>query len=60
MQVEESFLSDKFRQMKSENDRLKAELDMYRSRLGNATEDYVSEHKHSRSCPTTEYAGIGM
>jgi hypothetical protein len=42
MQVEESFLADKFRQLKAENERLKAEIDGYRTRLGNATEDYVS------------------
>ncbi len=41
MQVEEAFLQDKFRQLRAENDRLKAEIDTYRQRLGNATEDYV-------------------
>ncbi len=42
MQIEESFLHDKFRQLKADNDRMKAEIDSYRTRLGNATEDYVS------------------
>lgn len=42
MQVEESFLGDKFRQMTAENTRLKAEIEQFRGRLGNATEDYVS------------------
>lgn len=39
--VEQAFVMDKFRQMKSENDRLQSELDAFRKRLGNATEDYV-------------------
>ncbi len=41
MTVEQSFIMDKFRQMKAENDRLKDEMDAFRKRLGNATEDYV-------------------
>lgn len=41
MHVEETFLGDKFRQLRAENERLKAEVDTYRNRLGNATEDYV-------------------
>jgi hypothetical protein len=39
--VEQAFMMDKFRQMKAENDRLKDEMSTFRSRLGNATEDYV-------------------
>eukprot|EP00967_Tisochrysis_lutea_P037208 scaffold44739_cov15-Tisochrysis_lutea.AAC.2 len=42
MQVEESFVHDKYKQIKAENERLQAEINKYRSRLGNATEDYVS------------------
>mmetsp|Transcript_17491 Transcript_17491/g.44035 ORF Transcript_17491/g.44035 Transcript_17491/m.44035 type:complete len:628 (-) Transcript_17491:2367-4250(-) len=50
MQVEETFLGDKFRQLRAENDRLKAEIDTYRSRLGNATEDYadILEHRQEQ------------
>jgi hypothetical protein len=42
MQVEESFLQDKFRQLRAENERLKSDMEAYKTRLGNATEDYVS------------------
>lgn len=42
--VEQAFIMDKFRQMKAENDRMKEEMDAFRKRLGNATEDYVREH----------------
>lgn len=42
MQVEETFVHDKYKQIKAENERLQAEINKYRSRLGNATEDYVS------------------
>ena len=42
MTVEQAFMMDKFRQMKAENDRLKDEMSAFRTRLGNATEDYVS------------------
>lgn len=42
MQLEESFVNDKYRQLKAENERLHAEIGKYRARLGNATEDYVS------------------
>jgi len=45
MQLEESFVHDKYRQVKAENERLLAEIGKYRSRLGNATEDYVSGNK---------------
>ena len=41
MTVEQAFMMDKFRQMKAENDRLKEEMSAFRTRLGNATEDYV-------------------
>lgn len=41
MQVEESFLGDKFRQLRAENELLKAEIESFRGRLVNATEDYV-------------------
>lgn len=40
-QVEQAFVLDKFRQMSAENDRLKDDLDNFKKRLGNATEDYV-------------------
>lgn len=42
MQVEETFVYDKYKQVKAENERLQAEIGKYRTRLGNATEDYVS------------------
>ncbi len=32
---------DKFRQLKAENDRLRAEIDGFKSRLTNAADDYV-------------------
>ena len=41
MTVEQAFMMDKFRQIKAENDRLKEEMAAFRTRLGNATEDYV-------------------
>jgi hypothetical protein len=41
MGVEQTFLQDKFRQMRHENDRLKTDIDTFKGRLGNATEDYV-------------------
>lgn len=56
MQVEESFLQDKFRQLKSENDRLKDEITTYRTRLGNATEDYV----RVLACMGAEVLSAGM
>ncbi len=56
--VEQAFVMDKFRQMKSENDRLQSELDAFRKRLGNATEDYVRPFTHpltlSSSSPTAQ------
>ena len=42
MAVEQTYTMDRFRQMKAENDRLKEEMAAFRTRLGNATEDYVS------------------
>ena len=42
MTVEQTFVMDKFRQMRCENDRLKGEIDTFGSRLKNATDDYVS------------------
>jgi hypothetical protein len=56
MQVEESFLADKFRQLKAENERLKVEIDSYRTRLGNATEDYVGAVKEWWPSTATMYA----
>lgn len=41
-ELEESFVHDKYKQIKAENERLLGEIAKYRSRLGNATEDYVS------------------
>uniref|UniRef100_A0A7S3QQQ5 Fibronectin type-III domain-containing protein n=2 Tax=Dunaliella tertiolecta TaxID=3047 RepID=A0A7S3QQQ5_DUNTE len=50
MQVEESFVHDKYKQIKAENERLQAEINKYRSRLGNATEDYadILEHRQEQ------------
>lgn len=41
LQLEQTFLLDKFRQLRAENDRLKAEVDAYKGRLNHATQDYV-------------------
>jgi len=50
MQVEQTFVMDKFRQLKSENERLKSEMDAFKNRLGNATEDYadILEHRQEQ------------
>lgn len=42
LQLEHTFVLDKFRQLKAENDRLRAEIDGFKSRLTNAADDYVS------------------
>eukprot|EP00955_Chlamydomonas_euryale_P103048 365462-Chlamydomonas_euryale.AAC.5 len=49
MQVEQAFVMDKFRQMRSENDRLKDDLEAFRKQLGSSAERYVSAPptKHS-------------
>lgn len=41
MTVEQAFMMDRFRQMQVENERLKEEMAAFKTRLGNATEDYV-------------------
>lgn len=50
MMVEQTFVTDKFRQMRMENDRLKEELNAFKSRLGSATEDYadILEHRQEQ------------
>jgi hypothetical protein len=65
MSVEQTFLADKFKQLRHENDRLKADVDAYKSRLGNATEDYVGPHatggqRHARRLGVVgQHAGTG-
>ncbi|KAL6758234.1 hypothetical protein V8C86DRAFT_2601400 [Haematococcus lacustris] len=50
LQVEESFLADKFRQLKAENERLHAEVEASRVRLQTATGDYadILEHRQEQ------------
>ncbi|MEW5307774.1 MAG: hypothetical protein WDW38_010526 [Sanguina aurantia] len=46
MQVQQSFLVDKFRQMKAENERIKGEVDGVKGRLVSATDDYSDILRH--------------
>eukprot|EP00798_Chlamydomonas_sp_ICE-L_P017175 gene17175-23489_t len=50
MMVEQTFVTDKFRQLRMENERLKEELAGFKGRLGNATEDYadILEHRQEQ------------
>lgn len=41
LQLEHTFLLDKFRQLKAENDRLRGEIDGMKGRLTHAADDYV-------------------
>lgn len=50
LQLEQTFLLDKFRQLRAENDRLKAEVDAYKGRLNHATQDYVSSRVRQLQC----------
>ncbi|GLC41598.1 hypothetical protein PLESTF_000274300 [Pleodorina starrii] len=50
LQLEHTFVLDKFRQLKAENDRLRAEIDGFKSRLTNAADDYadILEHRQEQ------------
>ena len=48
LQLEHTFVLDKFRQLKAENDRLRAEIDAFKGKLTAAEGDYVSP-LHSKS-----------
>lgn len=43
MELGHAILVDKLRQCKAENDRLLQEIDNYKARITNATQDYVSD-----------------
>ncbi|PNW80231.1 hypothetical protein CHLRE_08g383101v5 [Chlamydomonas reinhardtii] len=50
LQLEHTFLLDKFRQLKAENDRLRGEIDGMKGRLTHAADDYadILEHRQEQ------------
>uniref|UniRef100_A0A7S0Y9W2 Uncharacterized protein n=1 Tax=Polytomella parva TaxID=51329 RepID=A0A7S0Y9W2_9CHLO len=50
LQLEQNFMLDKFRQTKADNERMKAEISGFKSRLSSATEDYadILEHRQEQ------------
>ncbi|KXZ54835.1 hypothetical protein GPECTOR_4g907 [Gonium pectorale] len=50
LQLEHTFVLDKFRQLKAENDRLRTEIDGFKSRLTSAADDYadILEHRQEQ------------
>jgi hypothetical protein len=49
LQLEHTFVLDKFRQLKAENDRLRAEIDGFKGKLTAAEGDYVSRSRSGAS-----------
>ncbi|KAG2490886.1 hypothetical protein HYH03_010803 [Edaphochlamys debaryana] len=50
LQLEHTFVLDKFRQLKAENDRLRTEIDGFKTRLSSAADDYhdILEHRQEQ------------